>query len=34
VNLDILWSVIEKYLPELKAAARAMLKTLDNSDEN
>jgi uncharacterized protein with HEPN domain len=32
INMDILWSVIETYLPELKTAVRAMLENLDNTE--
>ncbi len=32
VNVDILWSVIENSLPELKAAVEQMLKDLNNTE--
>ncbi len=34
VNMDVLWNVIEKYLPELKQAATTMLKHLDDTEES
>ncbi len=33
VNVDILWSVIERALPELKTAAQIMLENLGGEDE-
>ncbi len=34
VNVDILWSVIENYLTELKRAAHAMLESLNDTEES
>jgi uncharacterized protein with HEPN domain len=34
VNMNIVWSIIEKHLPGLKLAAEMMLKTFDDNDTN
>ena len=34
VNTDILWSVIENYLPDLKRAVQTMLASLDDTQAN
>jgi uncharacterized protein with HEPN domain len=33
VNMDIVWNVIVKYLPELKRAITSMIQKLENRDE-
>jgi uncharacterized protein with HEPN domain len=32
INMDIIWNVIEKYLPELKWAVKAMLEIMDSDN--
>lgn len=32
VNMNIVWNIIEKYLPGLKQAAQSLLETLDDMD--